>query len=492
MRALRGLVAASIALGILGLPSPAGALWPFGGRDWPDPATDLPGAAAAILSQAIRYRTVNPPGDERPLAEYLVRVLEREGVTARVIETPAGDSKVGRAAAWARVPGNGSRRPIILHSHLDVVPAEHDEWTVSPFDGLVGGGYVIGRGALDAKGITVVQLLALVELAKRAVPLDRDVILLATPDEETGGQLGAAYIAQERPDLLYDAEYLLTEGGGILVGAPGADVWGVAVGEKTPCWIRVTSHGTPGHGASEPRGAAIPRLMRALDRVVRLDEEVHVGPEVQRMFAALAPFAAPDDRAGYADLRQALETDPAFRARFLAERGQSALVRDTITVTVLKAGSQTNVVPPQATAQLDARLLPGERCDAFIDRLRETIDDDQVELEPLLALQGGSSPVETGLYHAIERVAAETDPGSVVVPRVIAGFTDAHWFRDLGIVSYGFLPRWLPPSETRGIHGPDERVSISNLERGVRSLVRLLELLGGAEPPAAAAGRPAR
>jgi acetylornithine deacetylase/succinyl-diaminopimelate desuccinylase-like protein len=486
MKAWNRVLAALLVASVLPLASPAGAFWPFDRRDWPDPARDPAGAAAAILSRAIQFRTVNPPGDERPLAEYLVSVLRREGVTARVIETPPGVSQVGRAAVWARVPGTGARRPIVLHSHLDVVPAEPDEWMVSPFDGVVAGGSVIGRGALDAKGITVVHLLALVELAHRAKPLDRDVILLATPDEETGGQLGSGILARERPDLLYDAEYLLTEGGGILEGPAGTNVWGVAVTEKIPCWIRVTAHGTGGHGSSEPRDAAIPRLLGVLERLVALEGPVRVGPEVERMFAALAPSAAPVDRAGYADLRRALETDPAFRARFLAERGQSALVRDTITVTVLKAGSQTNVVPSQATAQLDARLLPGERCEAFVDRLRDQVDGDDVELEPLLSLRGSSSPIDTGLYRAIERVAAETDPGAIVVPRVIAGFTDAHWYRDLGIVAYGFLPRWLSAADTRGIHGPDERVSLGNLERGVRTLVRLLEIVGGdddAQPP---------
>ena len=133
MRPWSPLFPALAALGLVLLASPAGAIWPFAGRDWPDPAKDLPGAAAAILSRSIRFRTVNPPGDERPLAEYLVEVLQREGVTARAIETPTGDSKVGRAAVWARLPGSGARRPIILHSHLDVVPAESEEWMVGPF-----------------------------------------------------------------------------------------------------------------------------------------------------------------------------------------------------------------------------------------------------------------------------------------------------------------------------------------------------------------------
>src|SRR5262249_1305544 len=170
--------------------------------------------AAAILSEAIRFRTVNPPGDEKPLARYLAALLRAEGIEARVIRTPRGDSRVGPAAVWARVPGAGRARPVVLLSHLDVVPADpEDGWDADPFAGEIRDGVVIGRGALDAKGLAVVHLLALSEIARRRVTLDRDVILLATPDEETGGRMGAGWIASERPDLLRNAAVLLTPGG---------------------------------------------------------------------------------------------------------------------------------------------------------------------------------------------------------------------------------------------------------------------------------------
>ncbi len=445
---------------------------------FPDPAQDLPGAAAAILSQSIRYRTVNPPGDEEPLAAYLASVLDSEGIEARVIETPAGESKVGRAAVWARVKGTGRGRPIVLLAHLDVVPADDSEWAVAPFEGVSGGGYVVGRGALDAKGVAVVQLLTLVELARRQQPLDRDVIFLATPDEETGGQDGAGWFVREHPELLSNAEYLLTEGGGVLL--PNGNmppVWGVSVVEKTPCWIRITAHGTPGHSSAEPRDAAVPRLLEALARVREFETEVRVVPEVATMFAKLAPYAAPEDRAGFQNLSNALENDPAFRNRFLSDRGQNALVRNTVTITVLQGAPKTNVLPAEAFAHLDARLLPGERCEDFADEMRSAIDDPGVSVDPLLEFSARSSPVDTALFRAIEKVAAETDPGAVVAPRVIAGFTDAHYFRDVGIVSYGFVPRWLPPSESHGIHGPNERISVQNLDRGVRTMVRILEEL---------------
>lgn len=458
--------------------APASAFWPFDGPSFPDPSRDLPAAAASLLAQSIRAPTVNPPGDERPLAELLAHAARRLDLEARTIETPAGDSRVGRAALWARVPGSGKRRALVLHSHLDVVPAEPGDWAVAPFEGLVSGGFVVGRGALDAKGITIVHLLALAELARRPTPLDRDVILLATPDEETGGQNGAGWIVANEPSLLRDAELLLTEGGGVHVEEDGsAPVWGVAVTEKTPCWMRITAHGTPGHASTEPRDAAVPRLLSALERVRAVDTEVTVVPEVARMFARLAPRAREEDRAGLADLARALERRDAFATRFLADRGQAALVRDTLSITVLRGASKTNVLPAEASAEIDARILPGGSCAALVEQVRDAIDDPGVETDVLLSFPARSSPIDTPLYRAIERLAAEIDPGAPVVPRVIAGFTDAHYFREAGIVSYGFVPRWLPASESRGIHGKNERVSIENLARGVRATVRLLELL---------------
>jgi acetylornithine deacetylase/succinyl-diaminopimelate desuccinylase-like protein len=441
---------------------------------------NLRGAASAILSRAIQFDTSNPPGNERPLAEYLVGILAREGLEARVIDTPSGSSSARRAAAWARYPGNGRRRPIVLHSHLDVVPAEESHWVVGPYDGAVVGDTVVGRGALDAKGIAVVHLLTLVKLARSGVVLDRDVIFLSTPDEETGGREGARYIAQERSALLNGAEFLLTEGGGIIPGdGETPDLWGVAFAEKSPCWIEVTTRGAPGHGATPKTDAAVPRLIAALDRVRRMETEIRVTPEAARMFAALAPFAAPEDRASFADLGAALQRDAGFRERFLARAGFAARVSNTVAITVLEGSTRTNVVPAEARAQLDARVLPGERCEDFIAEIRHVIRDPQVTLTPILRPEAQSSPVETDLFRAIEAVAARSDSPNAVVPRMIAGFTDAHYFRDLGIVAYGFVPRRLRPHETRGVHGPNERVSIDNLEFGVETLVEILKQLSG-------------
>jgi acetylornithine deacetylase/succinyl-diaminopimelate desuccinylase-like protein len=431
--------------------SPAWAIWPFDGPNEVIDLEDPRGSAARVLQRAIQFDTTNPPGDERPLADYLVRILRGAGVESRVIETPRGTSQVGRGAVWARFPGTGRRRPIVLLSHLDVVPAVRSDWALDPFEGLVGGGHVVGRGALDAKGIAIVHLFTLLTLAERGRPLERDVILLAVPDEETGGRAGSDWLVSH--------------------------IWGVTFTEKSPCWLELTARGRPGHGSAAGREGAVPTLVAALERVRSIESEVRVTPEVEQMFRTLAPYAAGEDRVGLADLGRSLRLWPDFRQRFLAEPGRNALVRNTLAITVLRAGERTNVVPAEARAEIDARLLPGESCPAFVEMVRRTIDDPEVRIETLLDVATAPAPVETDLFRAIERVATSPAHQGVVVPRVIAGFTDAHYYRDLGIVAYGFVPRWLRPRDTRGIHGPNERISLDNLELGIKTTIEILDAL---------------
>ena len=433
--------------------------------------------AAALLSESIQIRTVSPPGDERPLAELLVRHLKVAGVAAEVIPTPRGDSKPGRAAAWAVLPGSGKRTPIVLLSHLDVVPVDKADWTVDPFAGGVDQGYVVGRGALDAKGVSVVHLLTVTELARRGIQLDRDVIFLATPDEETGGVDGAGYLAGRHRDLLRGAGYLLTEGGGILTGEGGQTTWGIGVTEKSPCWLRISATGTPGHGAVPTRDGAVPRLIAGLERVRKLETPVRVVPEVAAMFRAMAGRMPPADRLAYDDLAFALEADHDFRQRFLSQPGNAALVRDTIAINTLSGSAATNVIPAVATAQLDARLLPGESCEDFLGLIERTLADPRLAVEPILAFDNRSSSADSPLYRAIEQVARTDGEQALVVPRVNAGFSDAHYFRELGLTAYGFVPRWLHPDEARGIHGPDERISVENLQRGVETMIEILQEL---------------
>ena len=461
------------------------AAWPF---DELFPRPSVGQRAAEILSEAIRMQTVNPPGREQALAYRLAEILSREGIESDVVATPNPNGGKPRAAVWGRLRGTSDRPGLALLSHLDTVPANAADWTVPPFSGRIEDGHVWGRGALDAKGIAVTHLMTLIELAHSGERLERDLLFLATPDEEAGGREGAGWLVEHHPEILEGIGYLLTEGGGIQQAAtdetPHAPIWGVTLVEKTPCWLELRAHGRGGHSAAPTSEDAVPRLIAALDKIRRAESPVRVLPEVEQMFEALAPIAPEWDRAAYQNLAGSLERDEGFRHRFLANPGQNALVRNTISITLLEGGPATNVAPEVARAQLDARLLPGRRCVDFANAVASLIDDSTIEIEELLSFPARASSSDTPLFRAIEAVAARQDPPGLVVPRLIGGFTDAHWFRELGMVAYGFVPRTLSHDEAEGVHGSDERIAIDVLAKSIAlqiELVRAFDAIESAE-----------
>ena len=461
---------------------PAHAAWPF---DELFPRASVAERASAVLSEAIRMQTVNPPGREQALAYRLAEILSREGIESDVVTTPNPNGGKPRAAVWGRLRGRGNRPGLILLSHLDTVPADPSEWSVPPFSGRIAGGYVWGRGALDAKGVAVIHLMALLELARSGERLERDLLFLATPDEEAGGRNGAGWLLEKHPELIEGMGYLLTEGGGIQLAAsdetPHPPIWGVSLTEKTPCWLELRAHGRGGHSSAPTREDAVPRLIAALDKIRRAESPVRVLGEVEAMFAALAPLAPEWDRAAYQNLAGSLERDEGFRRRFLDDPSQNALVRNTISTTLLEGGPATNVAPSIARAQLDARLLPGRSCADFTAAIAALIDDGTIEIEEVLSFSSRASSADTPLYRAIEAVAGRQEQVGLVVPRLIGGFTDAHWFRESGIVAYGFVPRALTNDELSGVHGVDERISIDALSRAIALQIELVRAFDAIE-----------
>jgi acetylornithine deacetylase/succinyl-diaminopimelate desuccinylase-like protein len=352
---------------------------------------------------------------------------------------------------------------------MDVVLASPEYWKVDPFSGAVQDGYVWGRGALDMKGEAITQLLSLLTLKRAGVPLKRDVIFLATADEEIGGGVGAGWFVEHHPELVQAAEFLLTEGGTIRADANGRiEYYGVGTTEKSPFWLNLTAHGTPGHGSRPTPDNPVHRLVRALSRIAAYQTPLVVTPTVQRYFRDLSTIEAdPARRAALADVRAALRDSAA--ARFLTgDLTYNALLRNTISITGLQGSDKTNVIPPLARAALDVRLLPGQEPQAFLTDLVRVVGDSGVEITP----QGPSwpateSPVETELFRAIVAAARERTPDALVTTPPLAGFTDSHYFRRLGIVSYGLSPFPLTQAESHGIHGNDERVSLDDLGFGV-------------------------
>jgi len=420
--------------------------------------------AAGLLSQYIAINTTNPPGNELQSATWLKAVLAGEGIESQIFEP-----RPGKANLYARLRGDGSARPLILLNHMDVVLTSPEYWKVDPFSGAQQDGYIWGRGALDMKGEAVTQLMTLLTLKRAAVPLKRDVIFLATADEEIGGGVGAGWFVENHPELVQDAEFLLNEGGIIRADRTGRiEYYGVGTTEKSPFWLDVTARGTAGHGSRPTPDNPVHRLVRALNRVAAYQTPLVPTPVVERYLRDLSTIETdPTRRAWLADVRAALRDSAAVR--FLTgDLTYNALLRNTISITGLAGSDKTNVIPPVARAALDVRLLPGQDPRAFLSDLVRVVDDSGVAITP----QGPNwaateSPTDTELFRAIVAAARQRTPDALVTTPPLTGFTDSHYFRRLGIVSYGLSPFPLNQAESRGVHGNDERVSLENLTFGV-------------------------
>lgn len=425
--------------------------------------------ATDLLGAYLKIDTSNPPGNETAAARFLADRFRAAGIEAEVFEAAPG-----RGSVLARLPGTGLGRPIVLLNHLDVVPAKAGEWQVPPFAGTVRDGYVYGRGALDCKGFATVEAMTMLLLKRHGVRLGRDVIFLGTADEETGGQLGAGWFVATHASALRDAEFVLNEGAHIALRPNGGRVYEVAVSEKTPCWLRLTAKGPAGHASAPPAQTAVTRLLRALSRVGSYAAPLDVDPAVQAYYAAIAPYADPPRAPLYRDVRAAL-ADPQQRDAFLADPYDAALVRNTITPTVLAGSTKTNVIPQTASADLDCRLLPSQDPQKFVATLTEVVADPEIAIDVLLNFPPSSSPPAGALYDAIA-VLAE-DNRAPIAPRVLRGFTDSHYFRAQGIASYGFMPFELSRDDEQRMHGVDERLSVANLRQGIRRLLAVLQTI---------------
>jgi acetylornithine deacetylase/succinyl-diaminopimelate desuccinylase-like protein len=427
--------------------------------------------ATDLLSRYIKINTTNPPGNELAAAKMLREKFLAEGIPATVwIPQP------NRAVIAARLHGIGKHnKSIVLLSHMDVVPAEAKEWQVPPFSGLVQDGEIWGRGALDDKGPGVVELMAMLAIKRAGILLDRDVLFLATADEEDGGRNGAGWLVEHQPDVITDAGFLLNEGGEIRAEPGKPKLYQVSVSEKTPLWLKLTAEGASGHASSPPDQTAVTRLVLALARLVEYHTPIKVLPIVEDYFRQTARIDhGPREMA---DLRSALH-DPAFSKQFLAIPIQNASVRDTITPTVLAGSSRINVLPSAATAQLDCRLLPGDQPGTLIKTIGKLINDDHVRIDQILNFAPIASAEKTPLMSAIASLAGKRDQAAVV-PMMLDGFTDSHYFRQRGLVAYGFIPLESTPELSRTIHGINERVRISNLRGGIERMVELLKIFGG-------------
>jgi len=435
----------------------------------PSAAVDAGDEAVKHLSEYIRVNTTNPPGNETLGAEYLAKILRANGIEAQLFETTKG-----RSCVYARLKGDGSKRPLILLNHIDVVPAQASDWSHDPFGGQIIDGEIWGRGAGDMKGMAIAELETVLQLKRAGKPLKRDVIFLGTPDEEVGGVYGAEWFAKNHPELCKDAEFLLNEGSSIDANDKGQPMyWGVDISEKSVLWLKLTAKGAAGHASMPMPDSAPNRLTRALTKIVNDPPGPVVQPAVREFFQ-LAAATQPEPFKGYFAHIDETVKDPKAYQELLADKLHSAMLRNTVSLTVLKAGYKTNVIPAEASAEIDCRLLPGVTKEQFIEELRSKMGDPSIEVSVLDNVRTDASPTNTDLYAAIKSVAAEEQPGIPVVPVVVPWFTDSHWFRDFGTVAYGFEPFEIDPTHLATMHGKNERIQVKNLKDGVRRLHKIV------------------
>jgi acetylornithine deacetylase/succinyl-diaminopimelate desuccinylase-like protein len=428
--------------------------------------------AVDLLSKYIQIDTTNPPGNELAAARMLKEKFLTDGIPATTWEP-----QHGRGIVAARLRGIGKHnKSIILLSHMDVVPANPKEWEVPPFSGTVKDGKIWGRGSLDDKGPGVIELMAMLAIKRAGILLDRDVLFVATGDEEEGGKNGAGWFVDHASSVFADAGYLLNEGGGIRALSDNKrKAYVVSVTEKTPLWLKLTASGPAGHASDPPAETAVTRLVRALNKLSEYKTPIRVIGPVNDYYHTMAELDhGPRQQL---DLAGSLK-DPEYLRKFLSEPGQNARVRDTITPTVLSASQKTNVISETAYAEVDCRLLPGSDPKTVINDIKKVIGDNTIKIDTILNFPPISSPSRSPLMSAIETLARNRDQATVV-PSMIIGFTDSHYFRQKKVVSYGFIPVEVQPAEGKGVHGINEHIGVKELADGIQRMVELLKIFGG-------------
>ena len=424
------------------------------------------------LRALIRFDTSNPPGNERPAAEYLAGVLQREGLEALILE-----SAPQRANLVVRLRGSGQEPPLMLLSHLDVVPAEAEMWRYPPFAAEVAEGYIWGRGAVDTKNLTAIELMILLTLKREQVPLRRDILMVACADEEEHGGQGLAWLAVNHPDLLR-AEYAINEGGGVSLELRGRTYFTCQTAEKGICSLRLRARGEPGHGALPHEENAVVTLAEAVMKLGRTPLPLHLTRTTERFIEGLARGQGRET----ATLVRGL-LDPAASSFLLRQlpinqtwaRMLHGMLHNTATPTLIRAGQKINVIPSVAEALVDGRILPGQHPEQFLREVSDVIGpaiDVHVE-EYAPALEAGP---DTPLYRTIELVLREMDPDCILLPMMVCGATDAKHLAPLGVTTYGFCPMRdeVSVSPMQLAHAHNERISLDNLRFGLRTLYEVV------------------
>jgi acetylornithine deacetylase/succinyl-diaminopimelate desuccinylase-like protein len=435
--------------------------------------------AVQNLSQYLRADTTNPPGKEMAGARVLQQMLEREGFATTLLE-----SQLDRGNLICTMKGKEGLSPLILLHHIDVVPAEADKWKYPPHSGAVLEGEIWGRGAQDCKSLGIIELMAFLLLKREGFQPKRDIVYMATADEETGGKWGVGWLFENHPRLM-KAEYVINEGGGVGMIVGRKNVYTCQTAEKGICWLKLTFKGKPGHGSVPHGDNCVVKMAKAIERISAYRSPLRRNRTTDLFIKGIAE-EQPFPRSWFVRqllnplLSQRVEKripDPGFKGM------AGAILRNTFVPTVVQGGQKVNVIPSECFCQVDCRILPGvtpERIKEEVHRLLFDLRD--YEIEVLQTSPASESPSENPLYNALEKALKELDPKAKMIPTMLTGATDSRFFRDQGTVAYGFQP--MMPMDNLSeylsrVHGHDERIAVKDLLFGTRVLYQVLKEVCG-------------
>jgi len=440
--------AVALAVSLAALVSPPSAQTP----DWKAVESE----ALKTLQSYVRINTSNPPGDVTKAADFLQDLLKREGIDVKRYE-----SAPGRSILLARLKGDGTGgKPILLESHMDVVPTDPSRWKQDPFGAELSDGRIWGRGAIDMKGIGTTYLYAFLQLHRSNVPLTRDVLLMFVPDEEVGGDLGAKWMRTNHYDEL-DPEYVIDEGGfgSRDMFTPGKLVFGISVAEKRIMWLRLRAEGVAGHGSQPHDKNPNEHLMAALGRLFAQPPPAAPFPVVETM----------KQRIG---------------APLTENKFNNAIQKSTISLTSLRSGvgdpPRANVIPSVAEATIDCRVLPGISKEDWLADVERRLGDPTIKIE---IINAGEDPAvstqDSPLYRALESAVKRRHPGAIVTPMTVPYGTDGNGFRPQGVKVYGFFPGIVPAASILSMHGDAEFIPADALGPAIQILFEALKDTSG-------------
>ncbi|HEY7337113.1 MAG TPA: M20/M25/M40 family metallo-hydrolase [Bryobacteraceae bacterium] len=409
----------------------------------------------------VQIDTSNPPGNETRAAEYLKKAFDAEGIPAQIF---ALDPK--RANIVARLKGNGSKRPLLILGHTDVVGVQREKWPVDPFGAILKDGYIWGRGSMDDKDKVAANLMTMLLLKRTGAKLERDVIFLAESGEEGTTGPGIDFMVSRHFDDI-NAEFAMTEGGGATLDNGRVTVVQIQTTEKVPRTTRLVVNGTSGHGSIPRMDNALVHLSAAVAKVGSWETPMRLNDTTRTYFEKLASISPPDRAARYnalLDPKRAAEAQRYLRA---IEPQRYSMLRTSIVPTILKAGFRVNVIPSEAEATLDVRALPDENLDNLYAEMRKVINDPAVKIEHVSGNDrpaGAPSRLDTEMYRALDRVSKRMYPGAAVLPIMGTGASDMAQLRAKGIQCYGIGPaRTEQDAAEHGAHSDVERLPEASL-----------------------------